>query len=101
MKPQPTLFDLPAPDKTCSTAAQLTAFCKLHGILTHKAGPCHDRTDRWMALLPIPEHKGKPIYDIMAEWCRVYDESNRIATGPGKLSAVRALCKLQNIPCDL
>lgn len=99
MKPQPTLFDLPEPDKTRSTAARIDAFCSTHGILTHFAKHC--RPDCYMALWPYEEHKGKDICTIMAEYARFYEETNRVTTAPSRLSAVRALCKLQNIPCDL
>jgi hypothetical protein len=98
MSAQIPLFALP-PRQGPSKAERLAAFVAEHGILTHYAS--HARTDRHMALLPIPEHRGRDIGEIMAEWARRYDETDRVVTARSRLAAVRELARLNGIPCDL
>lgn len=94
---QPTLFALPPPGPT--RAARVAAFVKEHGILTHTAG--RPIEERFMALLPVDEHKGMDIGEVMAKYCRLYDESARVVTARSMLAAVRELARLNSIPCDL
>lgn len=80
---------------------KIEAFKLATGILTHDAGQHAFRDDKWMALLPFDRDKGKEMVDIMAESCRLYDESEHVATGPGELTAIRKLCQQLNINCTL
>lgn len=93
------LFDTPR-DNTRGKAAAISAFIKKHGILTHYAKHC--RPDRYMALMPREDDKGKDIGTIMAEGCSMYDEEvGNCVTRPSRLAAVRELARLNGIPCDL
>ena len=94
-----TLIDVPT-DRP-SLRSRLTAFKRKHGILTHRATDYIPKDDSWLAVLPFDRDKGKTLFKIMSESCRLYDESGYCATGAGELSAVRGLCKLQGIVCDL
>jgi hypothetical protein len=97
---QPALFDLPPRDLTRSKSAAIDAFIAAHGILTHYAKNC--APNRWMALMPRPDDKGKDIGTIMASGASMYDEEvGNCVTAPSRLSAVRELAKFQKIPCDL
>jgi hypothetical protein len=96
---QLTLLDVPATD--ASRGAKLAALKKEHGILTHRSGCLGKGEKPWIALLPIEEDKGKDLFDIMAESCRLYDESGWCAYAEGELSAVRLLCQQRGIACEL
>lgn len=76
----------------------LRSYIAREGILLHRSKHCEDP---WCALLPFPKDKGKEIGAIMAESCRLYEESGRVAFGPGDLTTVRLLCaklKLDGCP---
>lgn len=84
-----------------SARSRLTEFKRKHGILTHRTDSFMRKEEPWLALLPTNEDKGKSVSQIMADSCRLYDESGYVATGTGELSAVRKLCELRGIECDL
>lgn len=81
-----------------SRANKLKAFKAQHGILTHRASGVRREDHPWIALVPRPEDKGKDIGTIMAESCRLYDESYQLATGHGELSTIRTLCHYLGLP---
>jgi hypothetical protein len=90
------LFDI-APDRP-SRRVRLSEFKRKHGILTH----CAKHMDEpWSACLPLDGDKGKAMAEIMSESCRLYDDSGRVVTADGELSAIRKLCAVNGIRCDL
>lgn len=92
---QPVLLEVP---KTHPTKHEiLKAFMEKHGVLSHLCRGMGQR--KWMALIPIDEDKGKSLFDIMAESCRLYDEAGMIGEAESELQAVRNLCHQRNIPC--
>lgn len=84
-----------------SLRVKLTAFKKKHGIKTHRAKWFSREEEPWLALIPFEDDKGKNVGQIMAESCRLYEESERCAFGTGELTAVRKLCQQQGIVCEL
>lgn len=92
---------LDVPKSAPSLRQRITAFKKLHGILTFKTSRMKREEYPWIAVLPVEEDKGKDIGTIMAESCRLYDESGYLAEGTGELSAIRTLCQQLEIKCDL
>ncbi len=74
---------------------------KEHGILLHHSMACPEAP--WLAVLPFTEDIGKDIGAIMAESCRLYDESGRTGYGKSDEEAladliVRANLKHWNTP---
>ena len=96
---QAALFDMPADRR--SRTARLHVFMKQHGILSHRAGFRTREQHPWIAILPVAADRGKDIGTIMSESCRLYDESNNLATGTGELSTVRTICEQMGILFDL
>jgi len=95
----PLLFET---DKSGPSAREkLTAFKQEHGIKTHRAPHMQRSEHPWLAIIPFTDDKDKDIGTIMAESCRLYEESGYCATGEGELSAVRTLCKQRRIECHL
>lgn len=91
----PVLFEV---TKTHPTKHEkLKSFMAEHGVLSHFCGNMEH--GKWMALIPIEEDKGKNLFDIMAESCRLYDEAGMIGEAESELQAVRNLCSQRNIPC--
>lgn len=90
---------LTVPAMAPSASVRLTALKRAHGILTHRSRCVDERP--WTALLPAPEDKGKDLFGIMAESAGMYEGSNRCVFADGELSAVRELCQLNGIACDL
>lgn len=97
MSSNPTLF--PLPGRTAPTRrAQLHAFMRKHGILSHRANFMAREQHPWLAILPMREDRGKDIGTIMSESCRLYDESPYLATGAGEYTTVRTLCEQAGVP---
>ena len=98
----PALLPLPARPANPmhgSRARRLRAFKRKHGILTFKTAV--RMRDPWLAIKVRREDRGKDIVTILSESCRLYDESGLCASGDGELSAIRALCSRNRIPCPL
>ncbi len=94
----PTLFDI-EPTKT-SRHILLRDFKAEHGILTHNARWARE-DHPWLALQAFDEDKGKDIALIIAESCRLYEESGRVSTGSSEIAAVRGICAALKIACPL
>ena len=94
-----TLFEVPTTSP--SKRVKLTAFKRAHGIQTHHAPHMQREDEPWLAIIPFDEDQGKTIGTIMAESCRMYEESGYCATGTGELTAVRKLCEQRRIACSL
>jgi hypothetical protein len=76
-------FDsLPA---TLSPRLRWMAQMKADGMLTHNAD--HMDEDPWMAIVPFDGHKGT-IGAIMAEWCGLYEEMDKIGYGQTESDAM-------------
>jgi len=71
-----------------------------NGIETHRI-QMRREDHPWIALLRFDSDVGKSICQVMAESCRLYDESGHLATGEGELSAVRKLCQQRGIHCPV
>lgn len=95
----PLLFDLPA--TAPSFRSKLSDFKQAHGILTYKSVGMLRRDEPWIALIPFADDRGKEVGEIMAESCRLYEESGYCALGEGELTAVRKLCSQKKIVCPL
>jgi hypothetical protein len=96
-----TPFLLKVPKTGPSKWQQLQKIKRKHNILTHRSPSMRREDDPWIAIVPFDDDKGKPIWVIMAESCRLYDEAGQLATGQGELTTVRRLCEQLRIPCDL
>lgn len=94
-----TLLDVPQ-DRP-STRTRLRSFTREHGILTFRSKGFTREEEPWIAIKPIPGDESKNIGEIMADSCRLYDEAGYLATGTGELTAVRKLCELRGITCEL
>ena len=99
----PTLFDVPK--DSLSRRDRLMAFREAHRIWTHF---CRGE-DPWLAmLLPRAEELAKqygsanfhPV-EMMADYCRLLEEQDIIAVGHTERDAVRTLCAVNKIGCDL
>lgn len=97
---------LDVPPQAQSKAAQITAFKKEHGILTHRSWSCGDC--RWMAVKVPPRRldnggpiAGMSLFDMAANFCRLLDDGGWTGYGKGELSAIRALCENRGITCNL
>lgn len=84
-----------------SARSKLVNFKRKHGIKTWRTPGMRREDDPWIAILPISKDLFKDIGTIMAESCRLYDESGKIAYGKGELSAVRTLCEQTGLKFDL
>lgn len=91
------LFDLPKTGPSIQT--RINEFKKLHHIKTHRSDACPEAP--WIALLPTDEDKDREIFDIMADSCRLYDEAKMLVESTGELSAIRKLCEMNSIDCNL
>lgn len=94
-----TLFELPATNE--SKRVKLTALKRKHGILTYRSKHMSREEEPWIAVIPFQADQGRSIGSIMAECGGLYEETGYCATGTGELSAVRELCKLRGIACDI
>lgn len=68
-----------------------------HGFLTHHAPHMDDEDDRWMAIIPSLEDRGKEIGEIMESGCRYYEEYVGIGYGKTEEDAMIALCEKKGI----
>ncbi len=66
-----------------------------YGILTHFSGSM-PKEIAWIALCPVKDDMDKDISTIMAESCRLYDESDLLGYGPTERDAILDL--LPRIP---
>jgi len=83
-----------------SLRTRLSDFKKEHRIQTYRSD-MRRQDEPWIALVPFHDDWDKDIGTIMAESCRIYEESGNVSTGIGELTAVRKLCQQLHIPCDL
>jgi len=81
-----TLFDIP------ESKSPRLLWIEKHGVLTHHSPHMDD--DPWMAIIPFDGHTGS-IGAIMAEWCRLYDETGMI--GYGETEAIVKLAIAHNL----
>ena len=85
-----------------SFSARMKAFKRTHGIRTHSGRTYFTpEADRWIALIPFQEDVGKTLFKILSESCNLYNEHGMCATGKDELSAIRKLCEMQGITCEL
>lgn len=94
----PPLFNVEPTRKT--RRVLLSEFKAKHGIETYRS-QMRREDHPWIALLRFDCDTGKSIGQVMAESCRLYDESGYLATGEGELSAVRKLCQQRGITCSV
>jgi hypothetical protein len=92
---------LDVPRTAPSNRVKLTAFKEAHGIKTHQAKHMRREDEPWLAIIPFDEDKEKCVGEIMADSCRLYEESGYCATGTGEVSAIRKLCKQRGITCPI
>lgn len=72
------------------------AWIKENNVLTHYASHLEDFDDPWTAIIPMEDHVGT-LPQIMAEWCRVYDDANEIGYGATEDDAIVDLAKKLNL----
>ncbi len=99
MSKQPVLLSV-QPDSP-SKASRITEFKKQHRIWTHRADFLNRADNPWSALLMPKGVTEETAVQCIADYCRLLDESNQLGAGEGELSAIRTLCQLNDIPCDL
>ena len=92
---------LEVPPVAPSRHSRLARFKRRHGIKTWRTPGMRRADEPWIAVLPISKDLGKDILDLMAESCRLYEESGKLAYGTGELSAVRTLCEQTGIRCEV
>lgn len=103
MKPQLDLFTVP---KTGPTKRErIDAFKKEHAIWTYGTNKY-----QWDAILVSHSRKKLKGYgvtqntepfELVASYCRLLEEADLLVTGPSEIGAIRELCHLNDIPCQL
>lgn len=100
---------LTVPKAGLTKREKLTAFKKLHKIQTHRASQMRREEHPWSALLMSPALQLASDYgsdaatmpELVAEFCRLLDEQRLLVNGPTEREAVRELCRLNGIVCEL
>ena len=96
---QPRLFNL-APRGTGKIARMQDFKCD-HDIRTYRTPGMRKEDEPWIAVKVMTEDRFKTLPTIMAESCRLYEESDHSATGKGEVSAIRTLCRQLKIECPI
>lgn len=82
-----------------SRGRKLRAFRRKHRILTFKAEVRKERP--WVAILVQDADRRKDAAAILSGLRGLYQQQGWLSTGNGELTAVRALCDRNQIPCPL
>lgn len=113
MKDQMTLLDVPKDSP--SHEERLEAFKKRIGIWTH-SGPGESSREfpKWTALLLPTDGEGKERYsdhrpycksddpfELIAGYCRILQESERMEYGHTEREAIQNLCQANKIPFEV